>query len=87
MPNGERERFEVLLEEVRSGIKLIAEGHQTLNDKVDGIAEGHRTLNDKVDEIALDFTMLKKDIRIVKDHLGLNGATPPAKARKTSGKK
>ena len=34
-PSGERARFEILLEEVRSQLKQVAEGHTLLDHKID----------------------------------------------------
>jgi predicted nuclease with TOPRIM domain len=87
VPNGERERFEVLLESVNSNLKLVAEGHGVLNEKFDRLDRKVDGIADDVSVLKTDVSVLKKDMRIVKDHLGLNGATPPAKARKASRKK
>ncbi len=36
---GEKERFEVLLEQVRRELEIVAEGHVTLDQKIDRIAQ------------------------------------------------
>ena len=48
---GEKERFEVLLEEMRGDIKLIAEGHGTLQSRMD---LGFQEVNRKVEELRSD---------------------------------
>ena len=84
MPNGERERFEVLLENVNSSLRLVAEGHSALNDKFDGLDKKVDSIDKKVDGVVMDVavlkadvavlkadgTVLKGDMRRVKDHLG-----------------
>jgi hypothetical protein len=36
---GEKERFEVLLEQVRHELEVLAEGHVTLDQKIDRVAQ------------------------------------------------
>ena len=79
---------------MRAPMPIGAEGHGVLNEKfdrldrkVDGIADDVSVLKTDVSMLKTDVSALKKDMRIVKDHLGLNGATPPAKAQKASRKK
>ena len=43
----EKERFEILLEEVRDGVKLVAEGHGTIRS---GMRQMEQRLTEKIDE-------------------------------------
>ena len=52
---GEKERFEMLLEEIRDNVKQAAEGHSLLNDKVD-------RLDDKVETVRQE---LKQEMRLI----------------------
>ena len=80
MSLSENGRVEILLEDIRSNVQLLAEGHGALVEEV-------RTLNGKVDGIAADVGVLKIDVgslnqrmHRVEGHLGLNGAPPKAKS-------
>lgn len=52
----EKERFEVLLEEVRHELRVVAEGHGTLDQKIDRMAQelsmGQAGLDQKIDLMA-----------------------------------
>ena len=61
---GEKERFEVLLEEMRGDIKLIAEGHGTLQSRMD---LGFQEVNRKVEELRSDT---ERGFRSLKQELG-----------------
>ncbi len=51
-----QERFEVLLEQVRKELELVAEGYVTLGQKLDRVAEELRgELNSKIDQMAGEF--------------------------------
>ena len=60
-----KEHFEILLEDIRSDVKLALEGHQTLRNELrnvkeelkDKIEKAERNLGDKIDAVktALDY--------------------------------
>jgi len=79
----ERERFEVLLEEVRGQFGVVADGHRSLNEKFD-------RLEGKVDLLAEDMSLVKMDVNVLKvrvgkieHHLGLNGTGPTPRRKPT----
>ena len=56
----DKERFEVLLEEINTKMDLLIEGHQTLDEKIDritrelrdGMAQMRKELSNKIDKIS-----------------------------------
>jgi hypothetical protein len=70
----EKERFEILLEEIRGDVKLVLEGHGDLNKKIDDTAQA---LKDEIDMVGkkLDavHASLKNEVMVtataVKDEL------------------
>ena len=75
-------RFVLLFEGVSSNIQLLAEGHHVLVEGQRALAEGQRTLTERVDGIAMNVAVLKKDMWVVKDHLGINGGPLPSRTPK-----
>ena len=65
MAEKNKERFEVLLEEIRDKVQIIAEGHEILQNKIDLV---HTSLNEKIDnldnKIDLVHTSLKDEIQV-----------------------
>ncbi|MDI6731045.1 MAG: hypothetical protein QME05_00500 [Candidatus Margulisbacteria bacterium] len=59
----EKNRVEVLLEEIRSDVKAIAEGHSVLNNKIDNL---EITLTNKINDVVLAVKMNSKDIKELK---------------------
>lgn len=66
----EKERFEILLEEVRDGVKLVAEGHGTIRSEMRQMEE---RLTEKIEENNGAIKWVAKDlgrkIEEVKDEL------------------
>ena len=87
MSDEERARFEVLLEDIRTSVGVIAEGHTLLVGKVDAIAGDVGVLKGGVAVLTGAVAGLKSDMAIVKTrlgrierHVGLNGAGASAKS-------
>ena len=80
----EKERFEVLLEQVRKELELVAEGYVLLDQKIDRVAGGLNQkiegLDQKIDRVAeglskkmdVGFAEVREAVRVVtqqlKDH-------------------
>ena len=66
-PEFDREReTRVLLEDMNHSIKLIAEGHIGLNDKLDGLIGRVDKMDFKVDRLEILVDDLRTDMKIVK---------------------
>ena len=90
--NGERARFEVILESIEAKIGVLADGHLALNEKFD-------RLEGKVDRLSDDVALLRTDLGSVKrrveniehrtgkieHHLGLNGVAKARTVKRTTG--
>lgn len=82
MTSTERQRFEVLLEGIKTGVSVIAEGHGALNEKMDAMAEDMRDVKDRLGSLE-QFTGLladrlrrvEGDVTVIKARL--NGAAKP----------
>jgi predicted nuclease with TOPRIM domain len=62
---GEKERFEMLLEEIRDNVKQAAEGHSLLNDKVDRLDDKVETVRQELkQEMRLIHSSLKNEINV-----------------------
>jgi len=60
----EWKRAEILLEEIRSDVKAIAEGHLLLNKKIDDKTEDLReNLGGKLDNLSLAVKEISRDLR------------------------
>ncbi|MGE0548953.1 MAG: hypothetical protein AB7O24_29435 [Kofleriaceae bacterium] len=70
MSEADVRRF-VLLEQIQTHVKAIAEGHMALNDKFDRLEAGHVALDEKFDRLETKF-----DARLarIEGHVGLNGS-------------
>lgn len=70
----EWKRTEVLLEEIRSDVKAIAEGHSVLSRKIDDNTEDLREdLGGKIDNLTLTVKEISRDL---KEHI--RQTVPPA---------
>ena len=63
--SSEQARFEVLLEEMRSNFRAVAEGHGSLNDKIDSLSKDYSRLDGKVDLLAMQVSVLTKDVSVL----------------------
>lgn len=61
-----KEHFEVLLEEIRSDVKLALEGHQGLNRKLDEVKS---ELGEQIDVVRIGLQGVKTDLQGVKADL------------------
>jgi len=69
----EKERFEILLEEVRDGVKAVAEGHGVIRSEMrqmeERINEKLSIQDGKINYLAADLKNVKDDLKNVKDDL------------------
>jgi hypothetical protein len=65
----EKERFEVLLEEIRGDVKLVLEGHDVLNKKIDGVKrelkEEIGIVSSRVDSVGSRVDSVSKKLDVV----------------------
>ncbi len=67
----ERERFEVLMEQVRRELEIVAEGYVTLDRKIDHVATNLTgEIGELRTEMRLGFTQLRGEIAAVRFDLG-----------------
>ena len=66
----EKERFEVLLEEIKGGVKAVADGHGVIRNEMkrmeERLTEKISFVDGKVDFLAADVRALKQDVAEVK---------------------
>ena len=66
----EKERFEVLLEEIKGGVKVVADGHGVIRNEMkrmeERLTEKISFVDGKVDFLAADVRALKQDVAEVK---------------------
>ena len=99
MSNGERARFEVILESIETKIGVLADGHLALHEKFD-------RLEGKVDRLSDDVALLRTDLGSVKNrvekidrvgriehrvgkiehHVGLNGVSKARTVKRAAAK-
>jgi hypothetical protein len=79
----ERLRFEVLLEEIKTGVNVIGEGHEALTQRLDRIEGKVDKLEDRLESFATDTN---RRLDRIEGHLGLNGSPKP-RSRSTARKK
>ena len=69
----EKERFEVLLEEIKGGVKVVADGHGVIRNEMkrmeERLTEKISFVDGKVDFLAADVRALKQDVAEVKTDL------------------
>ena len=69
----EKERFEVLLEEIKGGVKAVADGHGVIRNEMkrmeERLTEKISFVDGKVDFLAADVRALKQDVAEVKTDL------------------
>jgi hypothetical protein len=66
MTHEERARFEILLEDIRTSVGVIAEGHTVLVRKIDGVADDVAVLKTDVAVLKTDVAVLKTDVAVLK---------------------
>jgi len=82
MSDEERARFEALLEDIRTGFGVIAEGHRMLVTKLDGVAGDVAVLETDVAVLKTDVGVLKTDVRVLKTDVAvLKGDMATVKTR------
>ena len=59
----DKERVEILLEQIGSDVKAIAEGHSTLNNKIDRMDNKIDRMDNKIDRMNDKFTIEINDIK------------------------
>jgi hypothetical protein len=94
MTSEDRARFEVLLENIDSNVKVIAEGQGAIVDRLDRIEHRLEILEVKVDKLdvrvgALDVRIDGMDRRLVRveRHLDFDPSTPPRAKRRPAKKR
>jgi hypothetical protein len=67
----DRERFEVLLEQVRRELEIVAEGYVSLDRKIDGVASSLKgEIGGLRTEMRLGFSQLRGEMAAVRFDLG-----------------
>ena len=86
MSNGERARFEVILESIETKIGVLADGDLALNEKFDRLQGKFDQLSDDVAVLHTDLSSVKLRVGKIEHHLGLNGVAQPRVTRPTAKK-
>jgi hypothetical protein len=73
MESEERNRFEVLLEDVLTRVKAVAEGHGALVQRFDRLDVSFEKLDKKVDTVELFAIDAQRRLKRIEGHLQLNG--------------
>jgi peptidoglycan hydrolase CwlO-like protein len=63
-----KERFEILLEEIKGDVKLVLEGHGALDKKIDDVRDLIKEVDAKVDDTGKAVKDLAKTLR---EHVSL----------------
>ena len=70
MTDSERARFEILLEDIRTQVGVIADGHLGLSERMDGFDRHLHAFEQRVDRrfdaIAVDLADVKRDVSVLK---------------------
>lgn len=74
MTDQERTRFEVLLEDVQRNVRILAEGHGVVVERLDRLDSKVSSLDTKVSSLDTDMREVKQRLGRIEDHLELNGA-------------
>jgi hypothetical protein len=80
----DKERFEVLLEEIKGQFQLIADGHKSLREDM---AAGFSQVHQSLDSVDARVGRLEADVYRIKDHLELNGTAKRSRGKKTPRRK
>jgi len=74
----ERERFEVLMEDVRTSVKVIAEGHSALVERLDRMNSKFDGLETRFDGLEMRLEVFASDaqqrLKRIEGHLEVNGS-------------
>lgn len=63
VPSGERQRFEILLEEMRSQFRLVLEGLKTLEHRMERLEQQVNLLQSAILTSSTDLQGLRRDVR------------------------
>ena len=58
-------RMEILLEDLHGNVKIIAEGHQYLNDRIDGIQSDLVVIKSDLAFLRADVSVLKNSVAVL----------------------
>ncbi len=64
----EKEKFEVLLEEIKGDVKAVLEGHAVLDKKIDNVKEMVKDVDTKVEDTHRAVKTISRDL---KEHIRL----------------
>ena len=84
MRTEERERFEVLLENIQTSVNVIAEGHVALVERFDRMDIRFDRLEAKVDRLEGFAGDTQRRLKRIEGHLELNGSSSPSARRKVA---
>jgi len=81
-------RFEVLLENIQTSVKVIAEGHGALTERLDRMDGRFDKLETRFDRLETRFDVFAGDtqrrLKRIEGHLQLNGSSILAQRRKAT---
>ncbi len=81
-------RFEVLLENIQTSVKVIAEGHGALAERLDRMDGRFDKLETRFDRLETRFDLFAGDtqqrLKPIEGHLQLNGSSSSAQRRKAT---
>ena len=86
MSNGERARFEVILESIETKMGVLADGHLALNEKFDRLEGKVDRLSDEVALLRMDLGSVKHRVEKIEHHVGLNGVSKARTKKPATGK-
>ena len=80
----ERTRYEVLLENIQTGVNVIAEAQGSLSQRMDRMEASFHRLEVKVDVLEIFAADAQRRLKRIESHLQLNGASSRPRARQPS---